>query len=97
MIAKFSSGTLMATLLATAAVAAPLRPSMVLPGQSVPGQASTGPNAAGQQQAAQQGQGVPEPARPRVRRGSSFFGLPLALLAAGAGAGAVAAVTASPQ
>lgn len=102
MIAKLSLGALAVTLVATAAVAAPLRPNMVLPALSVPGQ--TAPAAATvepQQPAAQEGQGTSGPARPRVRRANSFFGVPLALIAAGAGAGvgaiAASSSTASPQ
>lgn len=101
MIAKLSLGALAVTLVATAAVAAPLRPNMVLPALSVPGQTAPAATVEPQQPAAQEGQGTSGPARPRVRRANSFFGVPLALIAAGAGAGvgaiAASSSTASPQ
>jgi len=99
MVIKMASGALALMFAATAAVAGPLRPAMVLPGQSVPAQTAAG-SGAGQLQVAQGAQDAPEPARPRVRRRNSFFGVPLVLLAAGTGVGvgvAASGSTASPQ
>ena len=100
MIARMSLGALAVMLIATAADAAPVRPGMALPAQAASAQTAPAASGAAQPEAAQEGQSVPGPARPRVRRKNSFFGIPLAFLAVGGGAGVGAAVlasTSSPQ